>query len=127
MQPLDFKTHFDTDSASIKRARTEAHHVVPDGDGWLIAFETSEHVHRVELHQGENQWHGQCWDLDEDGHRNGRCKGLTYSDGPCAHLWLLRSQRDVLDIPRVVSDGGQVTAPPAGHDGRVFGQPGGGL
>lgn len=122
-EPINFEGHFDPDSTSVQRARETESHISDMGDSWLVAFRDSESVHEVELEQGHQEWRGTCWTLNEDGDRVQQCPGYSFHDGPCAHLWLVRSQAPDLGIAPLVADGGHVEQPPAGSDGRVFGRP----
>jgi hypothetical protein len=84
----------DDDSSSLQRARDTPVEVVhdPQGDSYLIAFEDSDDVHEVEMSRHTDGWRADCWMLDESGKRTGRCRGWVHHDGPCAHLWAVRSQ-----------------------------------
>lgn len=108
------------DSSSLERARDTPVEIAadPQHDAHLVAFEDSDHVHAVELTRGPDGWRADCWMLDDDGHRTGRCRGWVHHDGPCAHLWAVRSRiahdrlqdedlRHDLDVERAVADGGR--------------------
>ncbi|WP_178917685.1 hypothetical protein [Natronomonas gomsonensis] len=110
----------DDDSASIDRARSTDYEVVtdPSGRGYIIAFADSEDVHLAELQREPDGWAGDCWTVDEDGTRTGRCRGWVHHDGPCAHLWAVRShlarerlkdddERHSNDVERALADGGR--------------------
>lgn len=116
--PLRFDLH--DDSSSIERARNTPVEIVRDPvtDSHLVAFEDSDDVHAVELTRHTDGWRGDCWSLNEEGDRVGRCRGWVHHDGPCAHLWALRSHRarqrlddadarHSTDIERAVADGGR--------------------
>jgi len=78
--------------SSMERARDQPHKITPLADGvWLVAFETGDAHHEVELEQTEAGWEGDCWTLDDEGRQVGRCRGWVYHPGPCAHLWAVRS------------------------------------
>jgi hypothetical protein len=114
----------DADGGSIQRARSTDHEVTNDplGDGWIVAFEDSEDVHEVLLHETADAWKADCWKLNHEGERTGRCPGWA----PCAHMWAVRSTVAAHNLGRtgdVLADGGRIEAPPAGHDGRTFGRP----
>jgi hypothetical protein len=122
----------DADDGSIARAKQKPVEVLSDltGDGWIVAFEDSEDVHEVLLNDNAGQWYADCWKLDEHGDRVGRCRGWVHHDGPCAHLWAVRSKvaaHNLASKSELRADGGSVTKPPAGHDGRTFGRPEGRL
>ncbi|WP_255195261.1 hypothetical protein [Halorarius litoreus] len=119
---LDFLAQLD-ESGSAERAREHevaVGPVEPTGP-FIVAFEDSESVHEVTLRRDGDDWHGDCWTLHDDGSKHERCKGLTYSDGPCAHLYAVRQavardEVDVLDaveeraehhVERVMADGGR--------------------
>lgn len=120
---LDFVRHLDPESTSVQRARDEPAAVAPvDETGpFIVAFENGDDIHEVTLYRDGETWHGDCWALHENGDKHGRCKGLTYSDGPCAHLWRVRSDAargevDVADaeeeradhhVEKVHADGGR--------------------
>lgn len=120
---LSFEAHFAPDNGSVERARETAAHVLTDDPGgpFLLAFADSDNVHELMLRRDGDEWHGNCWALDESGDRIERCRGLVYSDGPCAHLWCLRSdvaagKIEVLDaaetraeqaVEEIVADGGR--------------------
>jgi len=116
---LNFEGHFDPDATSIRRAREKSSEFTKFGNSRLVAFEDSEEVHDVQLQDTVDGPDGMCWIVDHDGERTGPCPGLEYHDGPCAHLWLVRSQC----FRPVLADGGHVEAPAAGHDERTFGRP----
>lgn len=110
----------DQDSSSIERARETPVEVTtePWGASYLAAFEDSDDVHEVILTREPDGWHGDCWSLDENGERTGRCRGWVHHDGPCAHLWAVRSHvayerladedaRHDLDVERARADGGE--------------------
>lgn len=88
---LAFEAHLG-DNGSVRRAReTEAAVTVEQPGVVLLAFADSDDVHEVVLRRDGDEWHGDCWALHSDGDRRERCRGLTYSPGPCAHLWRVRS------------------------------------
>lgn len=117
---INFEGYFDTDSAQVKRARETPSEITNIGDSWLVAFEDSNDVHEVELTHTPEGFDGVCWIVDENGERVEECPGHQYHNGPCAHLWLIRSESS---IPRVIADGGTYDPPAAGHDSRTFGRP----
>lgn len=110
----------DASDGSFERARDTPAEVAPDhaGDSYLVAFEDGDDVHQVDLSRHPNGWLADCWALDDDnGDRTGRCRGFAFHDGPCAHLWAVRShvaaqkltdddRRHDLDIEQAVADGG---------------------
>jgi len=120
---LSFEAQFAPDDGSVERARETAAHVVTDEPGgpFLLAFADSDDVHELVLRRDGDEWHGNCWALDERGDRVERCRGLVYSDGPCAHLWRLRSdvaagENEIVDavearaeqaVEEIVADGGR--------------------
>lgn len=83
----------DDNSSSIERARETPAEVTtdPSGESYLAAFEDSDDVHDVELIRDADGWHADCWALDDHGTRTGRCRGWAFHDGPCAHIWAVRS------------------------------------
>ncbi|WP_255149007.1 hypothetical protein [Halorarius halobius] len=110
---LRFLDALHADSGSAERARDSEVAVAPvEPTGpFIVAFEDSDSVHEVTLRRDGEAWHGDCWALHEDGDRHGRCKGLTYSDGPCAHLFAVRSAVADDDRPGVhVRDAAQERA-----------------
>lgn len=120
---LAFDAHLAPDDGSVQRARETPAHVVADESGgpFLLAFADSDDVHEVLLRRDGDEWYGNCWALDDDGNRDERCRGLVYSNGPCAHLWRLRSDAaareiEVVDaaearaeqaVEEIVADGGR--------------------
>jgi len=116
---FDIPTHEDEEpDGSLERARTTDFHVErdPSGDGYLIAFEDSEDVHDVTLERGPGGWTGDCRIVDPDADRFERCPGFAHHDGPCAHLWAVRSwiarerrrdrdERHAQDVDRARADG----------------------
>jgi len=81
------------DDGSKARARDDEHHIArtPDGSGYLIAFAGGENVHEVVLNRGPDGWTGDCHIADRNADRTERCPGWAHHDGPCAHLWAVRS------------------------------------
>ena len=87
----------------------------------LCAFEDGDFVHKVILYRDVDGWQGTCYAIrDPDGIR--LCRGWKHHDGPCAHLWAVRSHiahkrlcdaelRHDLNIECAVADGN-------GHGGR---------
>ena len=102
---LRFKEHLDPESGSVQRAREQEAAVAPVDDTGqvIIEFADSDATHEVTLRRDGTEWYGDCWALHENGDKHGRCKGLTYSDGPCAHLWRVRSAvaRGDVEVPDV--------------------------
>ena len=95
---LRFLDAIEASSGSAQRARETELAVASVGDTgpFIVAFEDGNSVHEVALRRDGEEWHGDCWTLHEDGQRHGRCKGLTMSDGPCAHLFAV-AQADASD------------------------------
>lgn len=116
--------------------------ILDDGE-FVVQRSPDEDSHRCELVLAFGQPWGSC-----------SCDGYQYHDGPCSHLCAIwrAYQMDLTEVPgarverikpavgqqplpeatdddvhRVVPDGGEIDAPPAGHDGRVFGRPEGQL
>lgn len=120
---LSFEEHFTPHNGSVERGRETAAHVVTDEPGgpFLLAFADSDDVHEFVLRRDGDEWHGNCWALDDDGNRDEWCRSLVYSEGPCAHLWRLRSdvaagEIKVIDaaearaeqvVEEIVADGGR--------------------
>lgn len=120
---LDFLGQLYDASGSAERARESEVAIasVDPGGPFIVAFEDGDDVHEVSLHRDGDDWMGDCWALHDGGDRHQRCKGLTYSDGPCAHLFAVRQAVargtvDVLDaaeeradhhVERVMADGGR--------------------
>jgi len=120
---LAFRAHLAPNDGSIERARETPAHVIADEPGgpFLLAFADSDDVHEVLLRRDGDEWYGNCWALDDAGDRDERCRGLVYSEGPCAHLWRLRSdvaagELEVIDavearaeqaVEEIVADGGR--------------------
>lgn len=90
---LDFAAHFDVDLGAVERAREQPVEVAPVDPGGpiLVCFEDGADVHEVVLRRDGDEWHGDCWMVDDGGDRTGRCRGHVYHDAPCAHLWAVRS------------------------------------
>jgi len=118
---MNVRFDLESDSDSLRRAREDDHNVArtPDGSGWLVFFEDGDEIHRVDLERTPDGWDGDCHvqDLDSDD-RFERCPGLVYHDGPCAHLWAVRStiaqerqrdrdERHAQDVDRARADGGR--------------------
>ena len=108
----------DTDSSSIDRARNADVNLASTGDTYRVQLADGDSTHDVLLEKRRDGWHADCWTLNDDGDRTGRCRGWVHHDGPCAHLWAVRSQlaherlsdddrRHDLDIEQAVADGGQ--------------------
>ena len=111
----------ETDSDSLTRARDEDVRVsrTSDGEGYLVVFQDGDDIHRVDLERGPDGWTGDCRVRDLDNpDRHERCPGLKYHDGPCSHLWAVRShiardrlgdddERHADDVERAVADGGR--------------------
>jgi hypothetical protein len=106
------------DSSSIDRSREQSVEIQPDGRAYHVAFDDGDHDHSVLLERQPDGWGADCWMLDDDGQRTGRCRGWAFHDGPCAHLWAVRSymarqrladedRRHSTDVERAVADGGQ--------------------
>lgn len=77
------------DSSSVDRARDSEAVVQPleEPGHVLVGFADGDHVHDLLLRRDGDEWMGDCWAVrDGDGEPIRRCKGLTLSDGPCAHL-----------------------------------------
>lgn len=112
-EAINFEGHFDADATSVERARETPVAVerVDSTGPFLVAFEDGERVHEVTLTRDGDEWRGSCWSLDEDGDRVGRCRGWVHHDGPCAHLWAVRSEAFIGEDPA------------AGADEREFGRP----
>ncbi|WP_255198569.1 hypothetical protein [Halorarius litoreus] len=89
-EELDFLYHLDRGSAERARENEVAIGPVEPTGPFIVAYADSESVHEVTLRRDGDDWHGDCWTLHESGERHERCKGLTYSDGPCAHLFAVR-------------------------------------
>lgn len=138
MTYLDFRAEADAGTTSWERA---------DPSQALIE-RTSPVDYRVMLRDGQSV-HTVTYGR-ERGARVGSCdcKGFEFRDddaSPCAHLCVLRKAEFVgaLDVtghavesvdtaalldgaepePELVTDGGNIEAPDAGHDGCVFGRP----
>lgn len=83
------------ESGSLERAREMEVHIEridPNGP-FIAAFEDGEHVHEVVLERYRDGFRADCWRLDdESGRRVGRCRGWVNHEGPCAHLWVVRSE-----------------------------------
>jgi len=118
---MNVRFDLETESDSLRRARDDDHRVAltPDGSAYLVFFEDGDEIHRVDLERGPDGWTGDCHvqDLDSDD-RFERCPGLAYHDGPCAHLWAVRShiardrlgdpdERHADDVDQAVADGGR--------------------
>lgn len=88
---LDFFGQLD-DSGSAERARDEESMVAPvdHGGPFIVGFHDGDDIHEVTLRRDGDDWRGDCWALHDDGERRERCRGLVYSDGPCAHLYAVR-------------------------------------
>lgn len=108
----------DTDSSSIDRARDADVNLASTGDTYRVQLADGDSTHDVLLEKRRDGWHADCWTLNDDGDRTGRCRGWVHHDGPCAHLWAVRSRlaherlsdddrRHDLDIEQAVADGGQ--------------------
>jgi len=98
---LNFVGYFDTDDGSVSRARETPAEVTPDPTNrgvWLVCFADGQDVHEVILRRDGDEFRGDCWAVDKTGQRVERCRGLVYSDGPCAHLWRVRSDCQPLDV-----------------------------
>lgn len=97
---LDFTQHFAPESGLIQRARETECAVAPvdDTGPFILAFEDSDHIHEVTLYRDGEAWHGNCWALDDHGNRKQQCKGLTYNEGLCAHLWRVQSDAALGDV-----------------------------
>lgn len=80
-------------SGSLTRARNVEYECTrsPNGESYIIAFADSVDVHDVVLLEGPDGWDGHCYIIDEDGERQSTCPGYAHHDGPCAHLWAVRS------------------------------------
>jgi len=114
-EPVRFD--LEDDSSSIQRARTTHVEINEQGDSFHVAFPDGDHDHKVVLYRDPDGWHADCWMLDDDGHRTGRCRGWAFHDGPCAHLWAVRSylahqrladddERHSTNVERAIADGG---------------------
>jgi hypothetical protein len=108
----------DTDSSSIDRARNADVNLASTGDTYRVQLADGDSTHDILLKKRRDGWHADCWTLNDPGDRTGRCRGWVHHDGPCAHLWAVRSQlaherlsdddrRHDLDIEQAVADGGQ--------------------
>ena len=115
----DFDLLKHRDSGSLQRARNTPVEVaqLEYGGPWIVCFEDSDNVHEVELTRTQDGWVGDCWQLNQKGHRTGHCRGNVYQDPPCAHLWAVRSHiaherltdqdaRHSTHVEKIVADGG---------------------
>ncbi|MFT4921064.1 MAG: hypothetical protein ACI8XM_000257 [Haloarculaceae archaeon] len=76
---------------NVQRARDEKVAIEPRGTYlWWVRFHSGDHAHRVLLKATDDGHQGICIRLD-DCQPDGVCKGLEYSDGPCAHLFAIWS------------------------------------
>gem|GEM_PF-4508682 len=109
----------DDEDGSLDRSRTDNPLVAPldERDTYLVIYDDSDHDHEVVLSRSTDGWHADCWMLDDDGRRIGRCRGWAFHDGPCAHLWAARSHvaqerledddaRHDHHVERAMADGG---------------------
>ena len=121
--PDDINAHdtvtfdLDTDSSSVDRAKNADVNLASTGDTYRVQLADGDSTHDILLEKRRDGWHADCWTLNDDGDRTGRCRGWVHHDGPCAHLWAVRSQlarerlsdddrRHDLDIEQAVADGG---------------------
>jgi hypothetical protein len=109
----------DCEDGSLERSRTDNPLVAPldDAHTYLVVYDDSEHDHEVVLSRDTDGWEADCWQLNDEGDRIGRCRGWAFHDGPCAHLWAARShvaQQRLEDddarhdhhVERAMADGG---------------------
>jgi hypothetical protein len=104
-ESLQFHRYLARETGSVERAREQEADIEPRGTyAWWCRFEDGDHAHRVLLKPTDDGHEGTCLRL-EDGDPAGRCKGLTYNDGPCAHLFAVwnhtgrykRRAREIVD------------------------------
>lgn len=124
-EPVRFD--LEADSSSIDRARdSHADIEALDAGTYSVAFADGDHDHEVELQRTPDGWRADCWTLNDDGTRIGRCRGWVHHSGPCAHLWAARShiarerlsdddQRHSTDVERALADGGHHLAEEGGR------------
>jgi hypothetical protein len=107
----------EADDGSIDRAREQQADIEIVTDGYHVSLEDGDHDHLVVLSLDEDGWQADCWNLNADGERTGRCRGWVHHDGPCAHLWAARSHiaqqrledddaRHDQHVERAIADGG---------------------
>ena len=82
-----------TESDSLHRARTEPVLIerTSDGSRYLVTFRSSDSVYAVKLNREPDRWDASCRKYDADNILAGECPGWKHHDGPCAHLWAVRS------------------------------------
>jgi len=138
--PLDFRTEYDDQTGSWRRADSVNALIEPHNRyGWKVLLPDSDTVHELAIARERGAWVGWC-----------DCKGYRCHDGPCAHLITIRQGHEVDDpdangdpihVPtvetptptdattddRAMTDGGEVVEHAAGSDGRQFGRPEGRL
>jgi hypothetical protein len=84
---LEFHRYLARETGSVERVRDQQADIEPRGTySWWCRFEDGDNAHLVLLKPTDDGHEGTCLTL-EDGDPAGRCKGHTFNDGPCAHLF----------------------------------------